>query len=66
MPGELNATQGSLLGFLFDGPKTGWDLLQEIERGSVPLLERHAQPRLPGAAHAAGPAPRHRRAHRGP
>ena len=29
----LNATQGSLLGFLFDGPKTGWDLLQEIERG---------------------------------
>ena len=33
MPVELNATQGSLLGFLFDGPKTGWDLLQEIERG---------------------------------
>ena len=31
--GELNATQGSLLGFLYDGPKTGWDLLQEIERG---------------------------------
>ncbi len=29
----LNATQGSLLGFLYDGPKTGWDLLQEIERG---------------------------------
>jgi DNA-binding PadR family transcriptional regulator len=29
----LNATQGSLLGFLHDGPKTGWDLLQEIERG---------------------------------
>ncbi len=33
MPGELNATQGSLLGFLFDGPKTGWNLLQEIESG---------------------------------
>ncbi len=33
MPGELNATQGSLLGFLYDGPKTGWDLLQEIDRG---------------------------------
>ncbi len=33
MPGGLNATQGSLLGFLFDGPKTGWDLLQEIDRG---------------------------------
>ena len=27
---ELNATQGSLLGFLHDGPKTGWDLLQEV------------------------------------
>jgi DNA-binding PadR family transcriptional regulator len=33
MPDALNATQGSLLGFLFDGPKTGWDLLQEVERG---------------------------------
>ena len=31
--GELNATQGSLLGFLHDGPKTGWDLLAEVERG---------------------------------
>jgi DNA-binding PadR family transcriptional regulator len=30
---ELNATQGSLLGFLYDGPKTGWDLLQEVEHG---------------------------------
>ena len=30
---ELNATQGSLLGFLHDGPRTGWDLLQEVERG---------------------------------
>lgn len=28
---ELNATQGSLLGFLHDGPKTGWDLLQQVE-----------------------------------
>ena len=27
---DLNATQGSLLGFLHDGPKTGWDLLQEV------------------------------------
>ena len=33
MPAGLNATQGSILGFLHDGPKTGWDLLQEIERG---------------------------------
>jgi DNA-binding PadR family transcriptional regulator len=30
---ELNATQGSLLGFLFDDPKTGWDLVREIEAG---------------------------------
>ena len=30
---SLNATQGSLLGFLHDGPKTGWELLQEVERG---------------------------------
>ncbi len=33
MPVEVNATQGSLLGFLYDGPMTGWDLLQEIDRG---------------------------------
>jgi DNA-binding PadR family transcriptional regulator len=32
-PTELNATQASLLGFLHDGPKTGWELLQEVERG---------------------------------
>jgi DNA-binding PadR family transcriptional regulator len=30
---ELNATQGSLLGFLYDDPKTGWDLVREIEAG---------------------------------
>ncbi|GAA5165700.1 helix-turn-helix transcriptional regulator [Pseudonocardia eucalypti] len=30
---ELNATAASLLGFLHDGPKTGWDLLQEIDAG---------------------------------
>jgi DNA-binding PadR family transcriptional regulator len=29
VPG-LNATQGSLLGFLHDGPKTGWEILQEV------------------------------------
>jgi DNA-binding PadR family transcriptional regulator len=32
-PVALNATQGSLLGFLHAGPKTGWDLLQEAARG---------------------------------
>ena len=30
LPVELNATQGSLLGFLHDGPQTGWDLLQAV------------------------------------
>jgi DNA-binding PadR family transcriptional regulator len=29
----LNATQGSLLGFLHERPKTGWDLLQEASHG---------------------------------
>jgi DNA-binding PadR family transcriptional regulator len=33
MPDGLNATQGSLLGFLHGGPKTGWDLLREVEGG---------------------------------
>jgi DNA-binding PadR family transcriptional regulator len=33
MVAVLNATQGSLLGFLYDGPRTGWDLLQEVEGG---------------------------------
>jgi DNA-binding PadR family transcriptional regulator len=33
VPATLNATQASLLGFLHDGPKTGWELLQEAERG---------------------------------
>jgi DNA-binding PadR family transcriptional regulator len=29
----LNATQGSLLGFLHEGPRTGWDLIEEVRRG---------------------------------
>jgi DNA-binding PadR family transcriptional regulator len=29
----LNSTQGSLLGFLHEHRKTGWDLLQEAQRG---------------------------------
>ncbi|WP_028922686.1 PadR family transcriptional regulator [Pseudonocardia acaciae] len=28
---ELNATGASLLGFLHDGPRTGWDLLRAVE-----------------------------------
>jgi DNA-binding PadR family transcriptional regulator len=30
---ELNATQASLLGFLHDGPATGWDLIEEVRGG---------------------------------
>ncbi len=30
---ELNATQGSLLGFLHEGPATGWDLIEEVRLG---------------------------------
>ncbi len=33
MPAGLNATQGSVLGFLCDGPMTGWEVLQRVERG---------------------------------
>ena len=33
VPTELNATQASLLGFLHDGPATGWDLIEEVRRG---------------------------------
>jgi DNA-binding PadR family transcriptional regulator len=29
----LNATQGALLGFLHDTPKTGWELVQESKAG---------------------------------
>ncbi len=35
MSDRLNATQGSLLGLLHDQPKTGWDLLQEVQAGLV-------------------------------
>jgi DNA-binding PadR family transcriptional regulator len=30
---KLNATQGSVLGFLSAGPRTGWELLQEAKGG---------------------------------
>ena len=33
MPDTLNATQGSLLGFLHVGPRTGWELLQQAKAG---------------------------------
>jgi DNA-binding PadR family transcriptional regulator len=30
---KLNATQGALLGMLHDGPRTGWELLEEARTG---------------------------------
>lgn len=30
---QLNATAGSLLGFLLDGPRSGWDLARDVKRG---------------------------------
>ena len=33
VPTEMNATQASLLGFLHDGPATGWDLIEEVRQG---------------------------------
>ncbi|HBZ72014.1 MAG TPA: PadR family transcriptional regulator [Deltaproteobacteria bacterium] len=30
---KLNGTQASLLGFLHEGPRTGWELLEEISSG---------------------------------
>jgi DNA-binding PadR family transcriptional regulator len=30
---DLNATQGSLLGFLYDDPHSGWELLRQVEGG---------------------------------
>ena len=31
--GNVNSTQGVLLGLLHHGPRTGWDLLQEVKAG---------------------------------
>jgi len=30
---KLNATQGTILGFLMSGPSSGWDLMREIRNG---------------------------------
>jgi DNA-binding PadR family transcriptional regulator len=32
-PWQLNATAGSLLGFLLEGPRSGWDLARDAKRG---------------------------------
>ena len=66
MPVEVNATQGSLLGFLYDAPEDRMGPAPGDRPGPGALLERHPQPRLPRAPHAAGPQARHRRPHRGP
>jgi DNA-binding PadR family transcriptional regulator len=66
---ELNATQASLLGFLHDGPKTGWELLQEVERGLQRfwnVTSSHVYRELKalesrGLVRAVAPAPRDRR-----
>ena len=50
LPAELNATQGSLLGFLHDGPQTGWDLLQAV---SATLSRFGASPRVTSTASSA-------------
>jgi DNA-binding PadR family transcriptional regulator len=66
---ELNATQASLLGFLHEGPATGWDLLEEARRGlarfwnvtsSHVYRELKTLERL-GLVRAGAPGPRDRR-----
>lgn len=66
---ELNATQASLLGFLHDGPKTGWDLLEEARRGLARfwnVTSSHVYRELKaletrGLVEAGAPGPRDRR-----
>lgn len=65
----LNATQASLLGFLHDGPKTGWALLREVEGGLQRfwnVTSSHAYRELKaleqrGLVKAGEPGPRDRR-----
>jgi DNA-binding PadR family transcriptional regulator len=66
---KLNGTQASLLGFLHEGPKTGWDLLDEIGRGLGRfwnVTQSHAYRELKaleeqGLVRAGEPGPRDRR-----
>ncbi len=66
---ELNATQASLLGFLHDGPATGWDLIEEVRRGLARfwnVTSSHVYRELKtlearGLVHAGEPGPRDRR-----
>jgi DNA-binding PadR family transcriptional regulator len=66
---ELNATQASLLGFLHDGPATGWDLIEEVRRGLARfwnVTSSHVYRELRtleqrGLVRAGDPGPRERR-----
>jgi DNA-binding PadR family transcriptional regulator len=68
-PAELNATQASLLGFLHDGPATGWDLIEEVRLGLARfwnVTSSHVYRELKtletrGLVHAGEPGPRDRR-----
>lgn len=69
MAPRLNATAASLLGFLHDGPKSGWDLLQTAQRriggfwSLTPSQVYRELARLAddGLAEAGEPGPRARR-----
>ena len=66
---ELNATQASLLGFLHEGPATGWDLMEEVRRGLARfwnVTSSHVYRELKtletrGLVRAGAPGPRDRR-----
>jgi DNA-binding PadR family transcriptional regulator len=66
---QLNATQASLLGFLHEGPATGWDLLEEVRRGLARfwnVTSSHVYRELKtlealGLVRAGEPGPRERR-----
>jgi DNA-binding PadR family transcriptional regulator len=65
----LNATQGTLLGLLLDGPKTGWELLHEARGGLARfwnITQSHAYRELAALerrrlVRASAPGPRDRR-----
>ena len=66
---ELNATQASLLGLLYERPATGWDLLEEARRGLARfwnITSSHVYRELKtletrGLVRAGAPGPRDRR-----
>jgi hypothetical protein len=50
---QLNAMAATLLGFLLDGPRTGWDLARDAKR-EIGNLEHHPEPGLQRAADPRG------------